>query len=116
LRPVGFVNHTSHSDAQLQQIWKAAQKHLSTQIDLNPLQRQADPNAAEHILQGDARALNIAPRQVEFGSERDVTSETLLLGNWGSTVRSYRTDFLCPAIQRALRGGLPPVYRLNHKV
>jgi hypothetical protein len=35
--PVGFVNHTQHSDAQLWALWQAAQSELSKQIDLNPL-------------------------------------------------------------------------------
>jgi hypothetical protein len=51
------------SDVQLPQISKAARKHLATQIDLNPAQRQADTDAAERILPGDPRSLNIAPRQ-----------------------------------------------------
>ena len=35
-----FINHTQHSDAQLQALWKIAQQNLSLQIDLNPLRRE----------------------------------------------------------------------------
>lgn len=37
--PVGFINQTQHSDADLWAIWKTAQKELAQQVDLNPLQQ-----------------------------------------------------------------------------
>jgi len=36
---VGFVNQTQHSDANLQAIWAEAQRSVTQQIDLNPLQQ-----------------------------------------------------------------------------
>jgi hypothetical protein len=37
--PVGFINHTQHSDADLEALWKRAQQTLAQEVDLNPLQR-----------------------------------------------------------------------------
>jgi len=57
----GLINHTRHSDADLQSLWRTAQQNLSQQIDLNPLEQEMN-NAAPHILPGDARAWSISPR------------------------------------------------------
>ena len=46
---IGFINETQHSDAQLWSLWKAAQKNLSQQIDLNPLQRHFSSVAADYV-------------------------------------------------------------------
>ena len=73
---IGFINETQHSDAQLWNLWKAAQKRLSQQIDLNPLQQQFS-NAAPDMLPGDPRALNVSPHQLVVSSQPDVTSATL---------------------------------------
>lgn len=72
---IGFINETQHSDAQLWALWKAAQKNLSQQIDLNPLQRQFS-NAAPNLLAGDPRALNVSPHELVVSSQPDVTSLT----------------------------------------
>ena len=37
--PVGFVNQTHHSDADLWTIWKAAQESVAQEVDLNPLEQ-----------------------------------------------------------------------------
>ena len=73
---VGFINETQHSDAQLWNLWKAAQTNLSQQIDLNPLQRQVS-NAAPDMLPGDSRVLNVSPHQLVVSSQPDVTSAAL---------------------------------------
>ncbi len=71
--PIGFVNQTLHSDAQLWSLWKAAQQNLSQQVDLNPLQRTLD-SAPTQILPGDARVWNISPRQLSVSSQADVSA------------------------------------------
>jgi hypothetical protein len=71
--PVGFLNQTHHTDAELQAIWQAAQQNLSRQIDLNPLE-QAFTGAAPHILPGDSRAWSVSPRQLVVASQADVSS------------------------------------------
>jgi hypothetical protein len=76
--PVGFVNHSGHADSELQAIWRAAQQAVATQIDLNPLERQSNPDAVANMLPGDKRALKIEPRQVEVTKEPDVASGLLL--------------------------------------
>ena len=73
---VGFINETQHSDAQLWNLWKAAQTNFSQQIDLNPLQRQVS-NAAPDMLPGDSRVLNVSPHQLVVSSQPDVTSAAL---------------------------------------
>ena len=77
-RPVGFVNHTIHSDAQLRAIWSAAQHNLAQQIDLNPLERQNNPDAPANLRPGDSRALAVQPHQLEVENEADVSAEVLL--------------------------------------
>lgn len=74
--PIGFVNQTQHTDAQLWSLWKAAQQSLSRQIDLNPLQRTLT-SAAPRILPGDPRALNISPHQLLVSSQADVSAAAL---------------------------------------
>jgi hypothetical protein len=77
IKPVGFVNHTQHSDADLWVIWKAAQQDLAAQIDLNPVQ-QTLSGASANILPGDARALSVQPHQLTVSGEPDVASSALL--------------------------------------
>jgi hypothetical protein len=76
VRAKGFINNTRHSDAQLLALWSAAQQTLSQQIDLNPLERELH-NAAPNILPGDARALQVSPRQLQVESQADVSSPAL---------------------------------------
>ena len=71
--PIGFVNQTNHTEAQLWALWKTAQQNLSRQIDLNPLQ-QAFQNAAPDIHPGDPRVWGVSPRQVTVSSQADVSS------------------------------------------
>ena len=74
--PVGFLNHTQHSDEQLWTIWRTAQQILSQRVDLNPLQRSTSDAAAD-IHPGDSRALQVMPHQLLVSPEADVTSSTL---------------------------------------
>src|SRR5437879_2524191 len=74
--PVGFVNHTQHSDAQLWTLWKAAQQRLSQQIDMNPLERVGSSVPA-NLLPGDPRVWNVFPRQLTVSARADVPSATL---------------------------------------
>lgn len=74
--PIGFVNQTQHTDAQLGSLWNAAQRSLSQQIDLNPLQRTLT-NAAPQILPGDPRALSLSPHQLVVSSQVDVSAAAL---------------------------------------
>lgn len=74
--PVGFVNQTQHTGAQLWSLWRAAQQSLSQQIDLNPLQRQLE-NAPPQILPGDPRVWNISPHQLVVSPSPDVSSAAL---------------------------------------
>lgn len=73
----GFINNTSHTDAQLQSLWSTAQQNLSQQIDLNPLQQQLS-GAPAQILPGDSRVWNISPRQLTVAAQPDVSSSALL--------------------------------------
>jgi hypothetical protein len=84
--PVGFVNHTRHSDADLQAIWKAAQQNLSQQVDLNPLQRIGS-NIPAQIQPGDLRALSVKPHQLLVSSQPDISSSALL-----AATNVYRPD------------------------
>ena len=84
--PVGFVNHTQHSNTDLWTIWKAAQQSLAQQVDLNPLQRSLY-NAAADIRPGDARALGVMPHQFVVGALPDVSSSVLL-----AATGVYRAD------------------------
>jgi hypothetical protein len=72
-----FINHTQHSDAQLQSLWQAAQQTLSQQIDLNPLQRELYSSPAD-IAPGDARVWTVSPKQLAVAAQADVSSPTLL--------------------------------------
>ena len=84
--PIGFINHTHHSDANLQVIWKAAQQALSVEVDLNPLQR-IGTNVPAEIQPGDRRAINVKPRHLLVSSQPDVSSSALL-----AATNIYRTD------------------------
>ena len=48
-QPVGFINQTRHSDAELQSLWQQAQQSVSQQLDLNPLEQEMN-NAAPDIV------------------------------------------------------------------
>jgi len=74
--PIGFVNQTQHSVADLWTIWKSAQQSLARKVDLNPLQR-SDPGVLADMRQGDSRAFREAPHQIGVAREPDVTSATL---------------------------------------
>ena len=74
--PVGFVNHTQHSDAQLWTLWQAAQYELSQQIDLNPLQR-ALTHVPPQVLPGDPRVWSISPHRLLVSSQPDVSAASL---------------------------------------
>jgi hypothetical protein len=91
---IGFVNHTQHSDAQLWNLWHAAQQSVASEIDLNPLEQQLN-NSAAQILSGDGRALSTWPHQLVVSSEPDVPSATLF-----AATGEHRTDptglILCP--------------------
>ncbi len=73
----GFVNQTQHSDAELQVICTEAQKSVSQQIDLNPLQRLSN-NVRPDTLPGDPRAWSVEPHQLLGAAVPDVSSEDLL--------------------------------------
>src|SRR2546430_17285575 len=47
--PIGFVNETQHSVAEIWTIWKNTQQNLAKNVDLNPLQRSL-PGAVADIL------------------------------------------------------------------
>jgi hypothetical protein len=90
---VGFINQTRHSDANLWLIWKAAQKSIARQIDLNPLQQALGSPA--HIVAGDTRALGAMPRQLIVASRKDVSSATLFTST--GEARSDPTGLIaCP--------------------
>jgi hypothetical protein len=74
--PIGFINHTQHSDAELLAIWQAAQQSLAKQIDLNPLQ-QTLSGAPASTSPGDPRAISSQPRQILVSAEPDVSSAVL---------------------------------------
>jgi hypothetical protein len=74
--PVGFVNHTSHSAADLWVIWKAAQENLAHEVDLIPLQRSSSGAPAD-IRPGDPRALEVMPHQLQVAAAPDVPADTL---------------------------------------
>jgi hypothetical protein len=71
--PIGFVNQTQHTDAQLWTLWRTAQQNLSEQIDLNPLE-QVFTGAAPHVLPGDTRVWSVSPRQLVVAWQADVSS------------------------------------------
>jgi hypothetical protein len=72
--PVGFVNQTRHSDADLRAIWAEAQQSVAQQIDLNPLQQLSD-KVPPNIRPGDPHALSVEPHQLAVTAEPDVSSE-----------------------------------------
>lgn len=90
----GFINQTRHTDAELLNIWKAAQQVVSQHVDLNPLQR-SQSGAAAHILPGDSRALGIVPQRLMVAPRPDVSSETLFADT--GLVRGNPTGMIsCP--------------------
>ena len=84
--PIGFVNQTQHSVAELWTIWRSAQQSLAKKVDLNPLQR-SDPGALADLRPGDSRALHEAPHQIRVAAEPDVVSGILF-----GTTGLLRTD------------------------
>jgi hypothetical protein len=92
--PVGFVNQTQHSLAELWTIWKSAQQSLAKKVDLNPLQRSF-PGVVADIRPGDSRALRAAPHQILVAREPDVGSG-ILFGATG-VLRTDPTGLIaCP--------------------
>jgi hypothetical protein len=73
---LGFVNRTQHSEAQLWTLWQAAQRSLSQQIDLNPLQRLLE-TVPPQMLPGDARVWKLSPHQLVVSPQSDVSSAAL---------------------------------------
>ena len=93
--PVGFINQTKHSDAELQSLWRQAQQSVSQQIDLNPLEQEMN-NAAPNIVAGDARAWNVSPHQLVVSSQPDISAAALYATT--GTMRSDPTGLIsCPA-------------------
>jgi hypothetical protein len=92
--PVGFVNQTRHSDAQLQALWAEAQQSVAQQIDLNPLQRLSN-NVSPELLPGDSRAWTVEPHQILVAAEPDVSAEVLF-----AATGDHRSDptgmIVCP--------------------
>jgi hypothetical protein len=74
--PVGFLNQTTHSDADLWTIWSLAQKSVANQINLNPVQQTVE-NAPPDILPGDSRSLSVMPHQLTVGPQPDISSAIL---------------------------------------
>jgi hypothetical protein len=75
--PVGFVNQTKHSDADLWVVWQAARESLAQEVDLNPLERSSSGAPAD-IRPGDPRALEVTPHQLKVSAEADVAAGVLL--------------------------------------
>lgn len=92
--PIGFVNQTKHSDTELWNLWKIAQKSLSEQIDLNPLEQELN-GSAPHILPGDARALSVLPHRVLVSAQPDISSATLYSAT-GTTHPDPTGLIVCP--------------------
>ena len=91
--PIGFLNQTKHSDADLWAIWSAAQKSVASKLDLNPVQQSIE-NAPPDILPGDSRALTVTPRQLTVAPQPDVSSSMLAASG---IVRPTPTGLiLCP--------------------
>jgi hypothetical protein len=74
--PVGFLNQTQHSDADLWAIWKTAQRNLARQVDLNPLQRTLHGVPAD-LRPGDPLALGVKPHLLRVAAKPDVASSAL---------------------------------------
>jgi hypothetical protein len=93
--PPGFINPTTHSDAELWTIWKQAQASIARQVDMNALQTSLDGTPPD-IRPGDSRAWQIAPRQLTVTVEPDVSSGALF-----AAAGVYRPDptgmIACPA-------------------
>ena len=86
--PVGFINHTRHSDAELSSLWKSAQQNLSQQIDLNPLEQELN-NAAPQIVSGDARVWTVSPHQLVVSSQDRCFVCGPLCGDGNESARSH---------------------------
>src|SRR5438552_10683152 len=91
---IGFINETQHSDAQLWNLWRAAQKSVSQQVNLNPLQQQLSA-AAPELLPGNVKSWSVSPHQLVVSPQPDVTSVALY-----AAIGSRRSDptglILCP--------------------
>jgi hypothetical protein len=92
--PVGFVNQTHHSDADLKAIWTEAQQSVAQQIDLNPLQRLSN-KVTPDIRPGDPRALSVEPHQLAVTAEPDVSSR-VLFANTGEQRADPTGMIVCP--------------------
>jgi hypothetical protein len=84
--PVGFLNQTQHSDADLWAIWKTAQQSLAQQVDINPLQRMSSDVPAD-IRPGNPGALRVKPHQLRVAAKPDVSSSVLF-----AVTGVYRAD------------------------
>lgn len=92
--PVGFINHTQHSDADLWVLWQAAQQDLAKQINLNPLQQSVE-GAAPTTLPGNPLALQVQPHEIAIDPEADVSAVALAAAT--GTQRSDPTGLItCP--------------------
>jgi hypothetical protein len=90
----GFVNHTHHSDAELQAIWATSQQSVAQSIDLNPLQ-QPDVKVLPDLLPGDPRALKLVPQHITVSAVSDVSSDVLFTAT--GTRRANPTGMIpCP--------------------
>lgn len=54
--PVGFVNQTKHSDAELWVVWKAAQESLAQEVDLDPFAEVIFRGSGGHSSRGPTRS------------------------------------------------------------
>ena len=92
--PAGFINQTKHSSAELQSLWQAAQRNLSQQIDLNPLEQEMN-GVKPKVLPGDPRVWSVLPRQLVVSSQTDISSAELYATT--GTVRPDPTGLIsCP--------------------
>jgi hypothetical protein len=71
--PVGLLNHSHHTDAQLWAIWQTAQPNLSQQVDLNPL-RRVFQSVPPDVRPGDQRVWSVSPHQLAVAPQTDVSS------------------------------------------
>jgi hypothetical protein len=94
-QPIGFINQTKHSNADLQSLWQQAQQNLLQQIDLNPLEQEMN-NAAPHIVPGDPRASSVSPHQLIVSSQPDISAAEFYATT--GTMRPDPTGLIsCPA-------------------
>jgi hypothetical protein len=91
----GFENRTRHSTSVLWSLWRAAQRSVARQVDLNPLERELH-GAAAKMLPGDSRALGVEPSGVLVAAEPDVSADVLLAAT--GIARQDPTGMIaCPA-------------------